>query len=64
MRINNLCYNAQSGAFQACVDIQRDGHMYRYPCEVYGPQTMDPANIAASLAKRALHMSDTARRFA
>lgn len=61
MRINDLRYNAKSGVFQACVSIQRDGHMYRYPCEVYGPQTMDPATIAAHLAKRALHLSDTAR---
>tara|TARA_R110002051_G_scaffold218784_1_gene282580 strand:+ start:6566 stop:6754 length:189 start_codon:yes stop_codon:yes gene_type:complete len=61
MRINNLRYNAQSGAFLASVDIQRDGRMYRYPCELHGPQTMDPATIAAGLAERALRMSDTAR---
>lgn len=33
MRINNLRYNASSGAFEASVDIQRDGRMFRYPCE-------------------------------
>lgn len=61
MRINNLRYNAQSGAFMASVDIQRDGRTFRYPCELRGPQSMDPATIAAGLADRALRMSDTVR---
>lgn len=61
MRINNLHYNAQSGAFEASVDIQRDGRMFRYPCQLFGPQTMDPTTVAAGLADRALRMSDTAR---
>ena len=61
MRINNLRYNASSGAFEASVDIQRDGRMFRYPCELVAPQTMEPASIAAGLAARALRMSDTAR---
>ena len=61
MRINNLRYNASSGAFEASVDIQRDGRMFRYPCELRAPQTMEPASIAAGLAARALRMSDTAR---
>ncbi len=61
MRINNLRYNANSGAFEASVDIQRDGRMYRYPCEYMAPQTMEPASVAAGLAARALRMSDTAR---
>ena len=61
MRINDLRYNAQYGVFQASIDIRRDGRMYRYPCEVHGPQSMDPATIAAGLAEHALRMSDTAR---
>lgn len=61
MRINNLRYNASSGAFEASVDIQRDGRMLHYPCELFTPQTMEPASIAAGLAARALRMSDTAR---
>jgi hypothetical protein len=61
MRINNLRYNARSGAFEASVDIQRDGRMFRYPCEFIAPPTMEPATIAAGLAERALRMSDTAR---
>ena len=61
MRINNLRYNACSGAFEAFVDIQRDCRMFRYPCELFVPQTMEPASIAAGLAARALRISDTAR---
>ncbi len=61
MRINNLRYNAHAGAFQASVDIQRDGRTYRYPCELPAPQSMDPATVTAGLAARALHMSDTVR---
>lgn len=61
MRINHLRYNASSGAFEASVDIQRDGRMFRYPCELRGPQSMEPATVAAGLAARALRMSDTAR---
>lgn len=61
MRINNLRYNARVGAFEASVDIMREGRTYRYPCELQAPQTMDPASVTAGLAARALHMSDTAR---
>ena len=62
MRINNLRYNGQNNAFEASVDIFRDGHVYRYPCEVFGPASMDPAMISAGLRDRAMRMSDTTRR--
>lgn len=61
MRINNLRYNARVGAFEASVDIQRDGRTSRYPCELQAPQNMDPANVSAGLAARAMRMSDTIR---
>ncbi|WP_458792270.1 orotidine 5'-phosphate decarboxylase [Yoonia sp. MH D7] len=61
MFINDLRYNAQSGVFQASVELRRDGHLFRYPCELRGPQSLDAATIAAGLAKHALHMSDAAR---
>jgi hypothetical protein len=60
MRINNLHYNARAGAFEASVDIMREGRTFRYPCELHAPQTMDPASVTAGLAARALHMSDAA----
>lgn len=61
MRINNLRYDARAGIFEASVDIRRDGRIFRYPCELQAPQTMDPASVMAGLAARALHMSDAAR---
>lgn len=61
MRINNLRYDARAGIFEASVDIRRDGRIFRYPCELRAPQTMDPASVTAGLAARALHMSDAAR---
>lgn len=62
MRINDLRYNARSGAFEASVDVRREGHTFHYPCEFQVPQTMDPASVTAGLAARALYMSDTACR--
>ena len=62
MRINDLRYNARSGAFEASVDIRREGHIYRYPRELQAPQSMDPESVKAGLAARALYMSDTAHR--
>ena len=38
MRINNLRYNARVGAFEASVDIMREGRTFRYPCELQAPQ--------------------------
>lgn len=61
MRINNLHYDARVGAFEASVDILRDGRLFSYPCKLFGPQSMDPYTVAARLAGRALRMSDTAR---
>ena len=56
MRINDLRYNARSGAFEASVDVRREGHTFHYPCEFQAPQTMDPASVTAGLAARALYM--------
>lgn len=64
MRINNLHYNAYAGAFEASVDIQREGRTFRYPCRLFGPQSMDPSTVAAGLAGRALRMSDTESGYA
>jgi len=62
MRINNLRYNGRTHAFEASVDITRNGQTFRYPCEVFGPANMDPAMISAGLRDRAMRMSDTSRR--
>ena len=60
MTIRNLRYNANDGVFRASVDIERFGKVFRYPCEIAGPQTMDPAMVEMRLQERALRMSDTA----
>ncbi len=59
MKINDIRYNAQSGSFEARVDIERGGRMFRYPCEVTGPLDMDMSSVRKSLGKQAHRMSDT-----
>lgn len=59
MKINDIRYNAQSGSFEARVDIERDGRMYRYPCAVSGPLDMDMSVVRKSLGHQAYRMSDT-----
>tara|TARA_R110002051_G_scaffold1008_1_gene4866 strand:- start:316 stop:498 length:183 start_codon:yes stop_codon:yes gene_type:complete len=59
MKINDIRYNAASGSFEARVDIERDGRMYRYPCAVAGPLDMDMSTVRASLSHQAKRMSDT-----
>ena len=61
MHINNLRYNERLRAFEASVDIVRDGRTYRYPCEVFGPASLSPSFVVASLHNRARRMSDTTR---
>ena len=59
MKINDIRYNAQSGAFEARVDIERNGRMFRYPCTVPGPLDMDMTAVRKSLGHQACKMSDT-----
>lgn len=61
MQINlgDVRYNAQSGAFEARVDIARGGTTFRYPCSFAGPMTMDMGQVRAGLRRSALRMSDT-----
>ncbi|MEJ6396278.1 orotidine 5'-phosphate decarboxylase [Yoonia sp. 208BN28-4] len=59
IQLGDVRYNAQSGAFEARVDIQRGSTTFRYPCHVTGPVNMDMAAVRAGLKQRALRMSDT-----
>ncbi len=59
MKINDIRYNAQSGSFEARVDIERNGRIYRYPCTVSGPLDMDMSSVRKSLGHQAYRMSDT-----
>lgn len=58
LQIGAVRYNAKSGAFEAPVDLRRDGRTYRFPCQVAGPVTMDADRVTAGLIKNAILMSD------
>lgn len=62
MRISNLHYNGRAQAFEATIDVTCGEAIFRYPCEVFGPASLDPAIISAQLKSRALRLSDQARR--
>ncbi|WP_342077700.1 orotidine 5'-phosphate decarboxylase [Yoonia sp. SS1-5] len=59
VRLHNVHYNPQAGAFEARVDIDRGQTTFRYPCQVPGPMTMDMDQVCLSLTRQALRMSDT-----
>jgi hypothetical protein len=58
-QVLRISYDAARGAYAARVDVRRGGAVYRYPCEIPGPEGADPAWISAALAARALAMSDS-----
>jgi hypothetical protein len=57
--LGDVRYNATAGAFEARVDIARGNAMFRYPCSVSGPMTMNMDQVRDSLTRRAMRMSDT-----
>ena len=59
IRLGDVRYNAQAGAFEARVDVERDGKTYRYPCQVPGPLDMDAGWVSQNLTKHALRQSDS-----
>ena len=59
IEFGNVRYNAKDGAFEARVDVHRDGTTFRYPVEVKGPMDMDISRVRSHLTQRALQMSDT-----
>ncbi|PHP27489.1 orotidine 5'-phosphate decarboxylase [Limimaricola cinnabarinus] len=59
IRLGDVRYNAQLGAFEARVDVDRNGTTYRYPCQVAGPIDMDAGHVRASLTRHAMRMSDS-----
>ena len=50
-------YNAQTGAFEARVDVISGGATYRYPCQVPGPMTMDMKRVRSGLEQHAMRLS-------
>ena len=60
--LGDVRYNASAGTFEARVDIKRRDTIFRYPCEIAGPITMDMNDVRAGLRRRALAMSDSPSR--
>jgi hypothetical protein len=59
IRLGSVSYNDRLGAFQARVDIERNGTTFRYPCQISGPETMDIELVRMGLTQQALRMSDS-----
>lgn len=57
MKIKRISYDPAAGAFEARVDIVRNGKTFRYPCTVPGPVTMDVGAVRASVLHQASQMS-------
>jgi len=57
IELGDVRYNAKHGAFEARVDIHRDGNVFRYPCEVKAPLSMDFDRVRQHLKQRALNLS-------
>lgn len=62
IELGDVRYNAKQGAFEARVDIHREGQVFRYPCEVQGPLDMDIVRVKQHLTQRAINMSDSPSR--
>ena len=61
IRLHQVFYDPQRGAFVARVDVERDGQVFRYPCEVRAPQDMDRDWVLNQLTRHALSQSDSPR---
>lgn len=57
IHLGDVRYNAQSGAFEARVDVMSGGSTYRYPCQVPGPMNMDMTRVRAGLERHAMRLS-------
>lgn len=55
--LGNISYNPTSGAYEARVDIDRQGRKYRYPCSIAGSLMMDEAAVRRRLTRQALTMA-------
>lgn len=53
IHLGDIRYNAQSGAFEARVDIHTGGRTYGYPCAIEAPLTQEPARVRSSLIAQA-----------
>jgi len=51
--VGTIHYNAASSAFEARVDVNQGGRIYRYPCSVPGALSMDESAVRQTLAQQA-----------
>lgn len=55
--LGNISYNPTAGAYEARVDINRKGRMYRYPCSINGSLMMDESAVRRGLEHQAMKMA-------
>lgn len=60
-RLVSMRYDAASGTYEARVDVERDGRIFRYPCRVQAPESAPRDWIEDALTRHALRQSDTSR---
>ena len=60
-RVVSVRYDAGLGAFEARVDVERDGRSFRYPCRIAAQESAPRDWLDAALTRQALAMSDTPR---
>lgn len=59
VRLGETRYNERAGAFEARVDVVRNGVTFRYPARVAAPQDADPRWVSDALVRHALGLSDS-----
>lgn len=59
IKMRAVRYNAQAGAFEARVDIERGNRTYRYPCQLVMPIDSEIDAVKLCLMRQALRMSDS-----
>lgn len=59
IKLKSVRYNAQIGAFEARVDVERGDRTYRYPCRLALPMDAEIDAVKLGLMRQALRMSDT-----
>ena len=55
--VGSIRFNPAAGTYEARVDINRNGRMYRYPCSVPGTLMTDEEQILQGLTQQAQQMA-------
>ena len=55
--LGNIRYNPTTAAYEARVDIDREGRTYRYPCSVTGTLMADETDVRRRLTRQALKLA-------